>query len=151
MRSPRTAMRSPHTAMKSSPRSPQLEKARTQQGRPTAAKNKLINLKKNKKKRITKCWSRVWRHSFQSLTLGLQGYKQKDKPVKSTAKTKVSSLNGAKETDFQELIRSQLGYMLLKSKSKSSEVLEVYILGSNWYPWHSSFFRVVRRNCDWKG
>ena len=38
-------MRSPRTAMKSSPRSPQLEKARTQQQTPNAAKNKLINLK----------------------------------------------------------------------------------------------------------
>ena len=36
-------MRSPHTAMKSSPRSPQLKKARAQQRRPNAAKNKLIN------------------------------------------------------------------------------------------------------------
>ena len=34
-----TAMRSPHTATKSSPRSPQLEKARAQQRRPNAAKN----------------------------------------------------------------------------------------------------------------
>ena len=33
-----TAMRSPCTATKSSPRSPQLEKARVQQGRPNAAK-----------------------------------------------------------------------------------------------------------------
>ena len=33
-------MRSPHTATKSSPRSPQLEKARAQQWRPNAAKNK---------------------------------------------------------------------------------------------------------------
>ena len=39
-------MRSPRTATKSSPRSPQLEKAHTQQGRPNAAKNKLINFKK---------------------------------------------------------------------------------------------------------
>ena len=36
-------MRSPHTATKSSPRSLQLEKARTQQQRPNAAKNKLKN------------------------------------------------------------------------------------------------------------
>ena len=35
-----TATRSPHTAWKSSPRSPQLEKARTQQRRSKAAKNK---------------------------------------------------------------------------------------------------------------
>ena len=35
-----TAMRSPRTATKSSPRSPQLEKARAQQRRPNAAKNK---------------------------------------------------------------------------------------------------------------
>ena len=35
-----TAMRSPRTATKSSPYSPQLEKARTQQRRPNAAKNK---------------------------------------------------------------------------------------------------------------
>ena len=33
-------MRSPRTAMKSSPCSPQLEKARTQQRRPNAAKKK---------------------------------------------------------------------------------------------------------------
>ena len=38
-------MRSPHTATKSSPRSPQLEKAREQQQRPNAAKKKKI--KKN--------------------------------------------------------------------------------------------------------
>ena len=36
-------MRSPRTAMNSSPRSPQLEKACTQQQRPNAAKNKLKN------------------------------------------------------------------------------------------------------------
>ena len=41
-------MRSPRTATKSSPRSPQLEKARVQQQRPNAAKNK-NKLKKNKK------------------------------------------------------------------------------------------------------
>ena len=35
-----TAMRSPRTPTKSSPRSPQLEKARMQQQRPNAAKNK---------------------------------------------------------------------------------------------------------------
>ena len=35
-----TTMRSPHTAWKSSPRSPQLEKARVQQRRSKAAKNK---------------------------------------------------------------------------------------------------------------
>ena len=40
-----TAMRSMHTAMRSSPRLPQLEKARTQQQRPNAAKNKNINKK----------------------------------------------------------------------------------------------------------
>ena len=34
------AMRSPRTATKSSPHSPQLEKARAQQQRPNAAKNK---------------------------------------------------------------------------------------------------------------
>ena len=33
-------MRSPRTVTKSSPRSPQLEKARVQQGRPNAAKKK---------------------------------------------------------------------------------------------------------------
>ena len=38
--------RSPRTTMKSSPCSPQLEKAHTQQRRPNAAKNKLINFKK---------------------------------------------------------------------------------------------------------
>ena len=37
---------------------------------------------------------------------------------------------GAKKTDFQELKRSQLGYMLLKSKRKDSEMLEIYIIGS---------------------
>ena len=36
-------MRSPRTATKSSPRSPQLEKARAQQRRPNTAKNSLIN------------------------------------------------------------------------------------------------------------
>ena len=48
-----TAMRSPLTAKKSGPHSPQLEKARVQQRKPNAAKNKLIkwiNLKKKKKK-----------------------------------------------------------------------------------------------------
>ena len=35
-----TAMRSPHTVTKSSPHSPQLEKARAQQQRPSAVKNK---------------------------------------------------------------------------------------------------------------
>ena len=35
-----TTMRSPRTATKRSPRSPQLEKARVQQRRPSAAKNK---------------------------------------------------------------------------------------------------------------
>ena len=39
-------MRSPRTTTKSSPRSPQLEKARVQQQRPNAAKNKLINFLK---------------------------------------------------------------------------------------------------------
>ena len=34
---------------------------------------------------------------------------------------------GAKKTDSQELIRRQLGYVLLKSKRKDSEILEVYI------------------------
>ena len=38
-------MRSPRTATKSSPRSPQLEKARAQQRRPKAAKNKQITNK----------------------------------------------------------------------------------------------------------
>ena len=38
-------MRSPCTATKSSPRSPQLEKARTQQRRPNAAKNKKTKTK----------------------------------------------------------------------------------------------------------
>ena len=36
-------MRSPCTATKSSPRSPQLEKARVQQQRPSTAKNNKIN------------------------------------------------------------------------------------------------------------
>ena len=35
-----TAMRGPRTSTKSSPRSPQLEIARVQQGRPNTAKNK---------------------------------------------------------------------------------------------------------------
>ena len=39
-------MRSPHTATKSSPRLPQLEKARTQQ-RPNAAKNEINKINKN--------------------------------------------------------------------------------------------------------
>ena len=43
-------MRSPRTPTKSSPHSPQLEKACTQQRRPNAAK-KLINFKKRKKKK----------------------------------------------------------------------------------------------------
>ena len=41
-------MRSPRTATKSSPCSPQLAKARVQQRRPNAAKNKLIKKKKKK-------------------------------------------------------------------------------------------------------
>ena len=51
----------------------------------------------------------------------------KDKPVRSKAKTKGNILMGAKKTDSQELIRRQLGYVLLKSKRKDSEILEVYI------------------------
>ena len=47
-------MRSPCTTMKNSPRSPQLEKARTQQRRPNAAKNKL-----KKKKMFTLTSSQV--------------------------------------------------------------------------------------------
>ena len=43
-----TAMRSPRTTMKSSPRSPQLEKARAQQQRPHTDKNKLIKNNNNK-------------------------------------------------------------------------------------------------------
>ena len=39
-------MRSPHTTTKSSPRLLQLEKARAQQRRPNAAKNKSIKKKK---------------------------------------------------------------------------------------------------------
>ena len=42
-------MRSPCTATKSSPRSPQLEKARVQQQRPNAAKNKINNFLKKEK------------------------------------------------------------------------------------------------------
>ena len=43
-------MRSPRTAMENSPHSPQLEKARAQQRRPNAAKNKQINKFIKKKK-----------------------------------------------------------------------------------------------------
>ena len=46
-----TTMRSLCTAMKRSPYSPQLEKARTQQQRPRAAKNKSVNLKKKGKEK----------------------------------------------------------------------------------------------------
>ena len=42
-------MRSPRTAVKSSPRSLQLEKARAQQQRPNAAKNKINKFIKKKK------------------------------------------------------------------------------------------------------
>ena len=42
-----TAVRSPHTTTKSSPRSPQLETAHTQQQRPNTAKNKFVKKKKN--------------------------------------------------------------------------------------------------------
>ena len=42
-------MRSPRTAPKSSPRSPQLEKARVQQQRPNAAKNKINKFKKRER------------------------------------------------------------------------------------------------------
>ena len=48
-------MRSPRTTMKSSPRSPQLEKARAQQRRPNAAKNKINKINKfilKKKKQV---------------------------------------------------------------------------------------------------
>ena len=51
----------PHTTEKSSPRSPQLEKARMQKRRPNAAtdKNKLINLKKRKHRSKSLCpWVR---------------------------------------------------------------------------------------------
>ena len=46
-----TAMRSPRTATKSSPHLPQLEKAREQQRRPNAAKNKINKISKFKRKR----------------------------------------------------------------------------------------------------
>ena len=45
-------MRSPHTALKSSPRSPQLEKAHTQQRRPDAA------IKKGRKEGRQKGWKK---------------------------------------------------------------------------------------------
>ena len=54
-------MRSPRIATKSSPRSPQLEKARAQQRRPNAAKNKnknKINKIKKKKKKDEPSYSR---------------------------------------------------------------------------------------------
>ena len=54
-------MRSPHTATKSSPHSSQLEKARAQQRRPNAAKNKINKLKK---KEVTCCVSPICIHSF---------------------------------------------------------------------------------------
>ena len=41
-------VRGSRTVMKSGPRSPQLEKALAQKRRPNTAKNKLINLKKNR-------------------------------------------------------------------------------------------------------
>ena len=46
-------MRSPSTARKSSPLSPQLEKARAQQRRPNAAKNKIKLRKKEKEEEIS--------------------------------------------------------------------------------------------------
>ena len=45
-------MRSPCTATKSSPHSPQLEKARAQQRRPNAAKNKINKFIKKRKAQI---------------------------------------------------------------------------------------------------
>ena len=45
-----TAMRSPRTATKSSPCLRQLKKARVQERKPNAAKNKEINLKKKKER-----------------------------------------------------------------------------------------------------
>ena len=45
-------VRGPRTAMKSGPHLPQLEKALAQKRRPNTAKNKLINLKKKRKKKL---------------------------------------------------------------------------------------------------
>ena len=70
-------MRSPHTATKSSPRLPQLEKARAQQWRPNTAKNKSIN------KQVLSCESstsqqRVRKpHSPSQRTVWLVGDKSK--------------------------------------------------------------------------
>ena len=50
-------MRSLRTATKSSPHLPQLEKARVQQRRPNAAKNKLINFLKKGYDKIQECGS----------------------------------------------------------------------------------------------
>ena len=54
-------MRSPHTAAKSSPRSPQWEKAHTQQWRPNAAKNKISKFifKKKKSEILSHGWAQI--------------------------------------------------------------------------------------------
>ena len=67
-------MRSPHTAMKSSPRLPQLEKARAQQQRPNAAKNKRIKKKKKKKKKET-LNADIW--AFMPFAFNLSNSKRK--------------------------------------------------------------------------
>ena len=51
-------MRSLHSAMKSSPRSPELEKARMQQRRPNAAKNKINFFLKKELRRTCGCRGR---------------------------------------------------------------------------------------------
>ena len=55
-----TSMRSPRTAMKSSPCSPQLEKAKMQQRRPSAAKNLKKKKKYLRKKKLT--WNSTTSH-----------------------------------------------------------------------------------------
>ena len=64
-----TAMRSPRTATKSSPHSPQLEKAHTQQQRPNTARKK----KKEKKKRNILELCKRYNESIRRATLRLSG------------------------------------------------------------------------------
>ena len=67
-------MRSPRSSTKSSPRSPQLEKARTQQQRPNAAENKRQEKKQKKKKERQIFSCNGLQAAFQELPLFIWAY-----------------------------------------------------------------------------
>ena len=71
-------MRSPCTTAKSSSRSLQLEKARTQQRRPNAAKNKYINKLINKNKTTPKQTNKQ-KHDKDKTTQNIWNYKRQAK------------------------------------------------------------------------